>query len=74
MQPLACEVHSKIYAYKRQQQRLAKQRKHMAVLRNDHIFMFSEVFKTLLTSSKLFQCTVAILLTLLTLCCPCQPS
>ena len=41
----------------------------MAVLRNNHIFTFGEVFKTSLTSSNSFNVCFAILLTLLTLCC-----
>ena len=55
--------------YESEEQQLVKQRKHMAVLSNDHILTFGEVFEISLTSSNSFNIRFAILLTLLTLRC-----
>ena len=63
MQLLSREVHGKIDDYE-----VSKAKKHVAVLRNDHILAFGEVFVTSLTSSNSFNVRFAIL-TLLTLCC-----
>ena len=68
MQPTLCEVCGEIDEYKREDQWLAKQIKCIAVLRNDHILAFIEVFETSLTSSNFFNVCFAILLTLLILC------
>ena len=53
----------------REEQQVAKQRKCVAVLSNDHILAFGEVFETSLTSSNSFSVCFAIFLILLTLHC-----
>ena len=56
MQPLAHEVCGKIDEYERDEQQLSKQKeKRMAILRNDHILAFSEVFKASVTSWNFFN-------------------
>ena len=54
MQPLPHEVHGKINVWKRGAA-ASKAKKHMAVLRNDLILAFSEVFETSLTSLNSFD-------------------
>ena len=69
MHPTLREVCGKIDDYKTEDQWLANQIKCMAILRNDYILAFGEVFETSLTSSNSFNVCFAILLTLLILCC-----
>ena len=75
MQPLPCEVRDDI---EREEQQLVK---HMAVLRNEHILAFGEVFETSLTSSNSSNLCFAVLTLYLhmadrpkSMCCPCVGS
>ena len=62
MQPQPHEVRGEIDEYKREEQLLAKQRKPMAILKNNHTLLTS------LTSLNSFNIPFAILLTLFTHC------
>ena len=57
MQPQPCEVRCEVDEYEREEQWLAKQRKHMAVLRTtiQRVFALGEVFETSLTPSNPFN-------------------
>ena len=64
-----CEVHmQRDQCVQKREAAVSEAKKHVAILRNDHILTFGQVFETSLTSLNSFNVCFAVL-TLLTPCC-----